>query len=204
MPRPLVEGIGERRSPASISRGTALPPSHTRSTSASSDTRTRIPGSSLRFASALRIRLSATLSKSERRDHPDAPWRRFQYDQTHILTLVGSYKFGRGYQVGLRFRYVTGNPYTPVVGAYYDVNQDTYVPLRGPTYSGRLGAFHQLDVRFDKTWTYRQFRFSLYVDVQNVYNASVPEGVAYNFDYSKTTTINGLPFLPVLGIRGDF
>ncbi len=145
-----------------------------------------------------------TLSRSERNDHPDSAWRVFQYDQTHILTIIGSYKFGRGYQIGIRFRYVTGNPYTPTVGAYYNVNSDSYTPINGPLYSQRLGSFNQLDVRFDKKWTFRRWALSMYADIQNVYYASNPEGIANNYDYSQHQTVNGLPFLPVLGIRGDF
>ena len=148
--------------------------------------------------------IAYTVSRSERKDHPDDPWRVFQYDQTHILTIIGSYKFGRGYQVGIRFRYVTGNPYTPTVGSYYDVNSDAYVPINGPLYSARLGSFNQLDVRFDKKWTFQRWAMSMYIDIQNIYRASNPEGYAYNFDFSQRSAIAGLPFLPVLGIRGDF
>jgi hypothetical protein len=144
-----------------------------------------------------------TLSRSERQDHPDMPWRIFQYDQTHILTVIGSYKFGHGYQLGLRFRLVTGNPYTPIVGAYYDSTLDRYRPITGPVYSGRLAAFHQLDIRFDKTWTFDLWKFSLYLDIQNAYNRSNPEGVAYNFNYRQTLPVSGLPFLPVFGVRGE-
>jgi TonB family protein len=145
-----------------------------------------------------------TLSRSERQDHPGDPWRLFQYDQTHILTLIGSYKFGHGYQIGIRFRYVTGNPYTPVVGAYYDAVDDRYIPIRAPVYSGRLDSFNQLDIRFDKKWTFRLWSYSMYLDLQNVYNASNEEGKAYNFNYTQTKPISGLPILPVLGFRGDF
>ena len=145
-----------------------------------------------------------TVSRSERKDHPTDPWRLFQYDQTHILTLIASYKFGRGYQVGVRFRYVTGNPYTPVIGSYYDVNADSYVRVQGPQYGARLGSFNQLDVRFDKKWTFYRWALSIYADIQNVYSASNPEGYGYNFDFSQRSSVSGLPFLPVLGIRGDF
>jgi len=148
--------------------------------------------------------ISYTLSRSERRDHPDQDWHVFQFDQTHILNLTTSYELGKGYQVGLRFRYVTGNPSTPIVASYFDSNQNEYVGVQGPLYSTRLDPFVQLDFRFDKTWTYDRWRFSLYLDIQNLTNASNPEGVAYNFDFSKTSTVNGLPILPVLGIRGDF
>src|SRR5205814_2176872 len=103
--------------------------------------------------------ITYTISRSERADHPDDPYRIFQYDQTHILTLVASYQFGRGYQAGARFRYVTGNPVTPVATAYFDANQDGYVPVQGKLYSARLADFHQLDVRFDKAWTFNRWKF---------------------------------------------
>ena len=32
----------------------------------------------------------------------------------------------------------------------------------------------------------------------------IPRGMAPNFDYTQFASVSGLPFLPVLGIRGDF
>ena len=150
--------------------------------------------------------IAYTLSRSERKDHPDSDWRLFQYDQTHILTLIASYKFGRGYQIGARYRYVTGSPSTPVLGAYADLNGgfQAYVPIYGPTYSSRLPSFQQLDIRFDKVWTYNRFRFAFYLDIQNLTNASNAEGFQYSFDYKQSAPVSGLPFLPVFGFRGDF
>ena len=144
-----------------------------------------------------------TLSRAERKDHPDQPWRLFQYDQTHILSLVASYKLPRGWQVGLRFRYVTGNPNTPVVGAYFDATAGRYRALLGEPFSQRSGDFHQLDLRVDKTWTFNKWKLSAYLDIQNVYNHQSPEGVAYNFDYSQSTPVSGLPIVPALGVRGE-
>lgn len=148
--------------------------------------------------------LAYTLSRAERRTHPDQPWQRFQYDQPHILTLVASYKLPRGYQVGVRFRLVSGNPYTPVVGSYFDANQGRYRPVPAtPPYGGRLATFHQLDLRFDKTWTFNRWKLSIYLDIQNLYNATPPEGMTYNFNYTQSAPVSGLPFLPIIGVRGD-
>jgi hypothetical protein len=148
--------------------------------------------------------ISYTVSRSERKDHPDGDWHIFGFDQTHILTLIASYKLPRGYQLGLRFRYVTGNPYTPVIGAYYNANADRYTPIQGPINGARLPSFNQLDLRFDKTWTFNRWRLSFYLDLQNLYDAANPEGITYNFNYKTQNTINGLPILPVFGWRGDF
>src|SRR5690606_401081 len=47
--------------------------------------------------------LAYTLSRSERQDLDD-PWRLFDYDQTHILSLTANYDLGRGWLAGARFR----------------------------------------------------------------------------------------------------
>jgi hypothetical protein len=148
--------------------------------------------------------ISYTLSRSERKDHPDQPWRLFSSDQTHILTILGSYKLPRGYQVGLRFRYVTGNPYTPIKQTYFNSSTGEYVSLPGDPFSQRLSNFHQLDVRFDKTWTFDRWRLSVYLDIQNLYNYRSEESRQYNFNFTQSQPVTGLPFVPDLGIRGDF
>lgn len=148
--------------------------------------------------------ISYTLSRSERRDHPDGAWRPFQFDQTHILTLIASYTLPGGYQLGARFRYVTGNPMTPVIGAYYDSSINRYTPLFGGVYTSRLGSFNQLDIRLDKTWTYDRWKLSFYLDLQNAYNRQNPEGTSYNFNFTQSAPQSGLPLLPVFGIRGEW
>jgi len=145
-----------------------------------------------------------TISRSERKDHPDQPWHLFQSDQTHILTILGSYKLPRGFQVGLRFRYVTGNPYTPIKQTYFDARSGDYISLPGDPFSQRLSAFHQLDVRFDKTWMFDRWRLSVYLDIQNLYNYRSEESRQYNFNFTQSQPVTGLPFVPDLGIRGDF
>jgi len=143
-----------------------------------------------------------TLSRSERRV-PGEVWRLFDTDQTHVLTLAASQGLGRGWDVGLRLRVVSGNPNTPVVGATYDARSGVYVPEYTRVNSGRDPLFHQLDLRVEKAWTFGEARLALYLDLQNAYNAKNPEGYRYNFDYSKKEAVTGLPLFPNLGLRGD-
>jgi hypothetical protein len=148
--------------------------------------------------------LAYTLSRSERRDSDRDPYYRYDFDQTHILTALGSYKLGRGWQVGARFRYVTGDPYTPNLGGTVDYDAGTYAPVTSTDRNGkRLPAFHQLDLRVDKTWQFRSWALSAYLDVQNVYNRQNTEAIGYNYDYSQTQATHGLPILPIIGIRGE-
>src|SRR5262249_6838225 len=57
--------------------------------------------------------VSYTISRSVRRDAPSSSQRLFDYDQTHVLSLVLSYEIA-SFIFGTRLRYATGFPRTPV------------------------------------------------------------------------------------------
>jgi hypothetical protein len=148
--------------------------------------------------------LAYTLSRSVRRDSPGEPERLFRFDQTHILTVLGSYRLGRGWEIGARFRLVSGSLYTPNTYGFFDENAGAYLPLQAyPNFGSRLPTFHQLDLRIDKTWQFRRWKLSAYLDVQNIYNQANVEGVSYNYNFTRQTYAQGLPILPSLGVRGE-
>ena len=148
--------------------------------------------------------ISYTLMRSERKDAGDDDFRLFSFDQTHILTAIVNYKLATSWEVGARWRFVTGNPQTPRNGAVYAVDTDVYVPYPGATNSRRLDNFHQLDVRVDRKWTYDTWILTAYLEIQNLYNQSNPENTIYNYDSTETTAVTGLPIIPSFGIRGEF
>ncbi len=148
--------------------------------------------------------VSYTIMKSSRIDHPGEKARLFDYDQTHILTLVASLVLGRGWEAGVRFRLVSGNPDTPIVGAVYEADSDIYFPMYGEANSTRLPLFHQLDVRIDKNWQWKYLKLAVYIDVQNVYNQRNPEGHQYNYDFTERQFFYGLPVLPSFGIKLEY
>jgi len=147
--------------------------------------------------------LAYTLMRSERVDSGTDYWRLFQYDQTHILTLVATYQLPRNWQIGGRFRYVSGNPSTSAISSTFDSSSNDYTAVYGAKYSTRVPAFHQLDIRLDKTWIYNNWMFTAYVDLQNAYNRSNPEQLQYNFNYQKSQYSTGLPIYPIIGLRGE-
>jgi TonB family protein len=146
--------------------------------------------------------LGYTLSRSERRDL-DGEWRPFDQDQTHILTVAAGHELGAGWEVGARFRLVTGNPTTPVVGSVYDARTGVYVPVYGAVNSERDPMFHQLDVRVEKNFRVGPGSIAVYLDLQNAYNHANQEGVRYSYDFRQKESLSGLPILPNLGIRGE-
>jgi len=148
--------------------------------------------------------LTYSLIRSERRDHPDQAYRLFDFDQTHVFGILGSYAMGQGWEVGGRFRYTSGVPRTPVIGSFINGNTALHEPIFGPHNSIRIPAFYQLDARVEKAITMRQVKLSLFLDLQNLTNRKNPEELIYNFDFSRRATISGLPTLAVLGARMDF
>ncbi|MBW8323418.1 MAG: TonB-dependent receptor [Prolixibacteraceae bacterium] len=125
-------------------------------------------------AKGYNLNLSYTLVRSEFQDGNNqyivSAW-----DSKHILSMTGSAALKKGWQIGSRFRFVGGLPYTP-----YDMNRSTLIEawnLRGGPYfdetrlnSQRYPAFHQLDVRVDKAWYMKKMTMKLYLDIQNLYN----------------------------------
>lgn len=146
--------------------------------------------------------LAYTLSRSERRDRAD-PWRLFDHDQTHNLTVAATHELGRGWEVGARFRLVSGNPNSPIVGSVYDARTAVYQPVFGKVNSDRLPVYHQLDLLGQKTWSFSDWSLAAYLDLQNAYNASVREGTEYSYDYSQSRPTSGMPIFPNLGVRGE-
>ena len=152
--------------------------------------------------------VSMSIIRSERRDPATLRWRPFDFDQTYVLTIVGSYDLGKGFEIGARGRWATGYPRTPVASAsasnaYNDLGYgDRYQPRFGTINSSRIPNFYQIDVRATKRFKFgKDSNLELYLDVQNVTNHSNPEEVVYNFNYSKKSYITGLPILPVFGAK---
>ncbi|MCP4676831.1 MAG: TonB family protein [Deltaproteobacteria bacterium] len=149
--------------------------------------------------------ITYTLMRSKRIDFPGEEPRLFDHDQTHILTIIASLVLGRGWEVGLRFRLVTGNPVTPVTGAVYEADSDIYFPTYDEPNSKRLPLFHQLDIRIDKNLVFNNLiKAAIYLDVQNVYNHKNVESYAYSYDYTERQDFYGLPILPSLGIKLEY
>jgi hypothetical protein len=161
--------------------------------------------------------IAYTLSRSTRK-RPGGDEVLQSQDQTHNMTAIGSYRLGRGWEAGFRFRVGTGRIVTPIV---CDFGTDDCDPLRvnslffpptggyvatpfGEFRSERLPLFHQLDVRIDKTWKMDVWRMSLYLDVQNVYNNRGVEGLSYNYNFTARGAVAGLPIIPSFGLRGEF
>lgn len=97
------------------------------------------------------------------------------WDNKHLLNVTVSKKLKRNWDIGAKWRFVGGTPYTP-----YDDFTSSLVSAwdaRGRAYLDysrfnelRLKPFHQLDIRIDKQYYFKKWSLMLYIDIQNLYN----------------------------------
>lgn len=125
------------------------------------------------------------------------------WDSRHLISATLGYKFKKGYEMGLKYRFSGGAPYTP-----YDlvVSQQNYL-LTGTgslntnlLNTNRLQAFNQLDVRVDKKINFKRTALDLYIDIQNVLALETQGVPQYTFkrnaDNTDFETTDGNPIKP--------
>jgi hypothetical protein len=124
------------------------------------------------------MNLSYTLVRSEFQG-ADNTYIVSSWDSKSILSVTGSAALKHGWQVGSRFRFVGGLPYTP-----YDMDKSSLIEawdMRGGPYldytklnSLRFNSFNQLDVRVDKAYYLKKMTLKFYIDIQNLFNSKAP------------------------------
>lgn len=127
------------------------------------------------------------------------------FDQTHILTIVASYKLPYGFELGARFRYVTGRPKSALMHDYdiYQADSNNYSGQFGPARAARIKDFNQLDIRLDKNFVFQSWTLTAYLDVQNVYNAQNVEASFFDYRFRTEFEVPGIPILPVIGVKAS-
>jgi len=124
------------------------------------------------------MNLSYTLVRSEFEDASNT-YIASSWDSKSILSVTGSAALKKGWQVGGRFRFVGGLPYTP-----YDMDKSSLIEawdLKGGPYLDytkintlRFSSFNQLDVRVDKVYYLKKMTLKFYLDIQNLFNFQSP------------------------------
>ncbi len=120
------------------------------------------------------------------------------WDNRHLLSLLGGYKFRGNWELGLKYRFQGGVPYTPLD---LEASRRNYATLGTGVldYSRlnaeRLGNFSQMDVRLDKKWNFRRATLDVFIDIQNLLNTVNPAPPNYTFQ----RTPDGTAFLTTDG-----
>jgi hypothetical protein len=146
--------------------------------------------------------LSATWSRAERWIPGGAPYP-FSLDQAFVLNAAASWEINSRWRLGARFSLSTGTPTNRVYDATFDADANSFRP--NYTAEGeRLPVFHQLDLRMDYRFRSLGADMNLYVDVLNTYFARGTEGWNFQYDYRAQQPLQGLPLLPVVGLKAQW
>ena len=149
--------------------------------------------------------ISYSLSRSEIWSKTEDKYILSNRDEPHHLQLMGSWKLGRGWDGGVRTRFVSGRPTSPIIGTTENENNKHISPVYGERNSERMDPFFQMDLRFDKKREYNKWTLTYYVDLQNVlwplYKS--PELTYYNYNYTEKQKISMIPMIST-GIRAEF
>jgi hypothetical protein len=122
------------------------------------------------------------------------------WDNRHLLSIITGYKFKRNWELGLKFRFQGGIPFTP-----FDMmaSRENFLTLGtgildfNQLNTQRLNSFNSSDIRIDKKWYFKRTTIDLFLDITNWYLARNQAPSTYlfqrNADNSAFLTTDGQP-----------
>jgi hypothetical protein len=153
------------------------------------------------------------------RDGIESP---FNFDQRHAVNIVGNYRFAERWDVGARFTLRSGRPQRAALGVnprvvlrnvggqvqpvvQTDSNGNTILDVvyERDTYTARLAMYQSLDLRVTTYPEWWGLDWSIYLDVQNLYNRNNEQEVSYFVTPDGMLgrrAIYGIPIFPSIGL----
>jgi hypothetical protein len=119
--------------------------------------------------------LAYTLVKSEFEDKNQI-FRPSAWDNGNIVALTLGKKFKKNWEIGAKWRYLGGTPYTPINQTIssqinvWNIRQQGILDYNKLN-TERLKPFHQLDIRVDKKFYFKKWSLNIYLDIQNLYRS---------------------------------
>ncbi|MBK6765344.1 MAG: TonB-dependent receptor [bacterium] len=146
--------------------------------------------------------VSGSYSRARYRDYSGV-WRDRIYDNRYLATLIGGYKPDQNWDLSLRWIFAGGAPYTPLdlaastaanraVYDYHDVNSE------------RLPAYHTLDIRADRRFTFGSANGVVFLAIQNLYARENISSYYWNQNKNEPATYKQWGLLPLMGIEIEF
>ncbi len=138
------------------------------------------------------------------------------WDNRHLLTFTGGYKFPRNWELGLRLRLLGSAPFAPVDIEATEAVYPDFVLDYDRLGEERLDVFNQIDLRIDKKWNFRKWTFNVFLEIQNLLASQTPQPPTYGLDRDdegniiqpreliEITDLNNSEVLPSIGIVVDF
>ena len=110
-----------------------------------------------------------------------------KWDNRFILNMTAGKKFKNNIELGIKYRYSGGSPYTPTDlinssnKSIWDINQRGVLDYNLLN-TQRLKGQHGLDIRIDKKWFFKSWSLNAYIDIENILNAKRQLPSEYGID----------------------
>jgi len=122
------------------------------------------------------------------------------WDNRHLLSGLLGRKFKRNWELGMKYRFAGGAPYTPFDMPASQLNYATLgtgILDFSKLNTDRLINFNQIDLRIDKKYNFKHTTLDLYIDIQNLFRFPSPSLPSYTFkrnaDNTDFLTTDGQP-----------
>ena len=133
-------------------------------------------------------------------------------DQRHTFFANLNYRPNSRWNVNLAWQFRSGWPYTEVSfeRATTPDGGSFFRHIYGPISAERFPAYHRLDLRLNRTFSFSRSRLSVFLDIRNLYNRAnvwyFGQNLIGQSDGAFTVHQEAnawLPFLPTFGVRWD-
>lgn len=107
------------------------------------------------------------------------------WENIHVLSLTGGYKFNKNWEFGIKYRFQGGTPYTPYNMDASRINfltQGLGVLDYNKINTLRLPNYHSSDIRIDKKYNYKKTTFDFFIDITNWYGSNSVSPNVYTFE----------------------
>ena len=118
------------------------------------------------------------------------------WDNRFILNMTAGKKFKNNIELGFKYRYSGGSPYTPIDiinssnKIIWDINQQAVLDYNLLN-TQRLNGSHVLDIRIDKKWFFKSWGLNAYIDIENILNSKTELPSQYGIDSNLGTIVEG-------------
>jgi hypothetical protein len=118
------------------------------------------------------------------------------WDSRFILNMIAGKKFKNNIELGIKYRYSGGSPYTPIdlINSsnknIWDINQRGVLDYNLLN-TQRLNGLHVLDFRIDKKWFFKSWSLNAYIDIENILNAKSQLPSEYGIDPNLGPLVDG-------------
>lgn len=106
--------------------------------------------------------LSFTLQNAQRQRHPGWRWHTFPFSRPLMVSWVNYYRLPRKYEIGLKYRFMLGMPYT-------EVDFDSGITV-GDYNAKQYAPYSRLDIRIAKGVETKHTKMHFYLEVWNAMN----------------------------------